>query len=67
MSLVAIDPTSGQVIKSYAEMNSEEVRLAIESAAAAYNSWSTTSFADRAELCLMCLKYCASVRRNLLS
>jgi succinate-semialdehyde dehydrogenase/glutarate-semialdehyde dehydrogenase len=50
MTLQAIDPTTGQVVKSYDEMSPEEVQLAIASTAQAYESWSTTSFEVRAEL-----------------
>ncbi len=50
MSLIAVDPTNGQVIKTYAEMSSEDVRAAIEGADRAFGSWCLSSFAERGEL-----------------
>ena len=49
MSLVATDPSNGKIVKTYAEMNSDDVRLAIESAATAFEGWSVTTFAERAK------------------
>jgi succinate-semialdehyde dehydrogenase/glutarate-semialdehyde dehydrogenase len=50
MSLVATNPTTGQIIKTYTEMSQSEVHSAIALAAHAYQSWSTTLFCKRAEL-----------------
>jgi len=50
MSMVALNPTDGSVIRSYEETTPEGVESALRSAQEAHLSWRRTPFADRAEL-----------------
>jgi succinate-semialdehyde dehydrogenase/glutarate-semialdehyde dehydrogenase len=50
MTLLAIDPSNGQVVKSYAEMTSAEVGSIIESVDNAYIEWSKAPISKREEL-----------------
>ncbi len=48
--LTSINPTSGQTIKSYSEMSSEEISQIISLANDAFKNWKETSFIYRAKL-----------------
>jgi len=50
MSLVALNPADGSVIRSYDETTPEEVDSALRSAHQAHLAWKRTPFSDRAEL-----------------
>jgi succinate-semialdehyde dehydrogenase/glutarate-semialdehyde dehydrogenase len=50
MALQSINPSTGEVIRSYPEMTTDQVNEAIESAQLAFEDWRKTSFQERAEL-----------------
>ena len=49
MPLISINPTTGEVIREFAELTSTEVQAKLTTADAAYQQWRTKSFAERAE------------------
>ncbi len=50
MSIVAINPATGETIKTYREMEPAEVAAALEASHQAFLEWRRTSFAERATL-----------------
>ena len=50
MSIVAVNPSTGEVIKEYDEMTPAQVNEALEQANRMYQDWRRTSFAERARL-----------------
>jgi len=48
MSIESVNPATGATLKIYDEMTPEQTAAAVEQAHAAWKSWRTTSFADRA-------------------
>jgi succinate-semialdehyde dehydrogenase / glutarate-semialdehyde dehydrogenase len=50
MAIQTINPTTGEVIKSYSEMNWHDVEKIIHSTHEAFLQWSNRSFRERAEL-----------------
>ena len=50
MSIVAINPATGETIKTYREMQPAEVAAALEASHQAFLEWRRTSFAERATL-----------------
>lgn len=50
MSLVAMNPATGRVVREYDEMTPTGVAHALEAAQTAFSSWRATSFAERAKL-----------------
>ncbi len=50
MSIVAVNPSTGEVIKEYDEMTPAQVNEALEQANRMYQDWRRTSFAERAGL-----------------
>ena len=50
MSIAAVNPATGEVIRSYPEMELEEVLEAAERAHGAFQRWRRTSFGERAQL-----------------
>lgn len=60
MSILAMNPATGETINEYQEMTPEEVKSIIENAHEAFLSWRKTSFAERTEL----MKKAAQVLRN---
>jgi len=57
MSLDAIYPATGEIIKTYTEMQPEEVKFILQQSQEAFNDWRKTSFAERA----VCLKKAAQI------
>ena len=47
MTIQTINPATGRVIQSYAEMNSREVEAIIESTHIAFMQWRNTAFSER--------------------
>lgn len=60
MTISAINPTSGKIVNTTPEMNSSQVLSAIASTAQAFENWSTTSFAKRAQ----CMSNAAEILRQ---
>ncbi|MBI5002355.1 NAD-dependent succinate-semialdehyde dehydrogenase [Candidatus Woesearchaeota archaeon] len=60
MAIQTIDPTNGEVIKTFPEMKWEEVEQSLLSADKTFSSWKKTSFQERAEL----LKNAAALLRK---
>ncbi len=60
MTIDVINPTTGETINSYPEMNSAQILSTIASAAQAFEKWSTTSFTKRAQ----CMSNAAEVLRQ---
>ena len=50
MTIIAINPTTGDAIKEYEEMTVEEVRSVIEETHQAFLGWQKIAFAERAQL-----------------
>lgn len=50
MAMRAVNPTTGETLKTYEEMGAAEVRNAVAQAHAAFLDWRRTSFAERARL-----------------
>jgi len=60
MTIKAVNPTTGDTIKEYAEMPPEEIRDIIEQSHQAFLGWRRTGFADRAKL----MKKAAQILRD---
>jgi succinate-semialdehyde dehydrogenase / glutarate-semialdehyde dehydrogenase len=60
MALETINPTNGERVREYAEATTEEVREALASAHAAFETWRLTPFAKRATH----MKFAASLLRE---
>jgi succinate-semialdehyde dehydrogenase/glutarate-semialdehyde dehydrogenase len=50
MAVQAINPTTGEVVKTYDEMQPGQVQAVIEEVQRAFQQWRRTAFSDRAEL-----------------
>lgn len=50
MTIQTINPATGQIIKSYVEMDQTTVEVIIESCSKAFDQWRLSTFADRAAL-----------------
>lgn len=50
MAMRAVNPTTGETLKTYEEMGAAEVRSAVAQSHAAFLDWRRTSFAERARL-----------------
>jgi acyl-CoA reductase-like NAD-dependent aldehyde dehydrogenase len=48
VAIQSINPTTGEVLKTFEEMSDAEIERALAQAQAAYQTWRTTSFAERA-------------------
>jgi succinate-semialdehyde dehydrogenase / glutarate-semialdehyde dehydrogenase len=60
MSLKAVNPTTGEIIKVYREMSSQKINKAIETTHKAFIGWRESSFAERAN----CLRKAARLLRS---
>jgi succinate-semialdehyde dehydrogenase/glutarate-semialdehyde dehydrogenase len=60
MTMEAINPATGQVIKTYPTLTDEETKQVIQSCHKAYQSWRDTSFVERSQL----MKKAAQVLRD---
>jgi len=50
MSIVAVNPATGETVKTYEEMTPDQVRISIEESHQAHLSWRRTTFPERAAL-----------------
>lgn len=62
MSIDTVNPATGELIKAYSEMTSEEVKQYIDNTHDAYLSWSKTSFEHRSSLMLKAAEVLTSNR-----
>ncbi|MDQ2993825.1 MAG: NAD-dependent succinate-semialdehyde dehydrogenase [Pseudomonadota bacterium] len=60
MTLHSIDPTTGQIVKTYTAFTESQVQRSIELASIAYEYWSRTSFTERTT----CMQNAAQILRQ---
>ncbi len=64
MPIQTINPTTGEVVKTFEELTEEQIEAKIAQGQAAFESWKKTSFAERKELLLKLAKHLEENARN---